>query len=212
MGNRLLGNRIVVAIALMVIVPLIVVLIVISSFGGNKQMNETAQHKKMAEYTEKLNERNADVIFYRKDPIGPDNLKARRVNALNDQGLALNLYSDKVFHVLILYDLDGSLTLSEQDIDKLKELLAKHFRIVYLGTAHYNQLTKEDISTKSLAHKEGNKTYLTFYSNSNIRSCVEGTAFADDPMTMPITSGLTEEEKIVYTVIVELGRKDLFWN
>jgi hypothetical protein len=45
-----------------------------------------------------------------------------------------------------------------------------------------------------------------------MRSSVEGAAFADEPLAMPITSGLTEEETIIYTVIVELGRKDLYWT
>ena len=92
----MIGNRIVVAIALMLIVPAIVMIFVVS-FGGNKDMGEAAQQKNMESYTEKLNQRNADIIFYDKDPIGPANLKARRVNALNDQGLALNLFFGQGF-------------------------------------------------------------------------------------------------------------------
>ena len=121
----MIGNRIVAAIALMLIVPAIV-LIFAFSFGGNKDMGEAAQQKNMESYTEKLNQRNADIIFYDKDPIGPANLKARRVNALNDQGLALNLFSDKAFHVIILDDMDGTLSLTDQDIQKLKDLLMNH--------------------------------------------------------------------------------------
>ncbi|MBR5181649.1 MAG: hypothetical protein IKW88_05295 [Clostridiales bacterium] len=205
--------RIIMAIALLVIVPWVIVIMITSSFGSGKEMNAASQQKRMAEYVEKLNQRNVDVIFYKKDPIGPDNLKARRVNALNDTGLALNLYSDRAFHVIIFDDLDGSLFLNDQDIQKLKDLLNnKHFRIVYLGTMHYKQLVDNEILIKNANHKDGNKTYLTFYSKNNIRSNVEGTAFADDPMTMPITSGLTEEQTIIYTVIVELAHKDLYWS
>ena len=205
-------SRIIVAIALMLIVPGVIMMLVMS-FGGNKEMNAEAQKKSMLNYTEKLNQRNADIIFYKKDPVGPSNLKARRVNALNDQGLALNLFSDKAYHVIILDDLDGSLALNDQDIQKLKTLLLnQHFRIVYLGTMHYNQLVQGEIITQNKNHKDGNKTYLTFYNNSNMRTSVEGTAFADDPMTMPITSGLSDEEIVIYTVIVELAHKDLYWT
>ena len=212
MGERLIGNRIMVAIALMLIVPAIV-LIFAYSFGGNKDMGEAAQQKNMESYTEKLNQRNADIIFYDKDPIGPVNLKARRVNALNDQGLALNLFSDKAFHVIILDDMDGTLSLTDQDIQKLKDLLMNHhFRIIYLGTAHYYKLVQGGLLSQGMNHKEGTKSYLTFYSKTNMQTSVEGTAFADDPAVMPIKSGLTEEETLIYTVIVELGRKDLYWT
>lgn len=205
--------RVIMAIALLVIVPWVIVIMITSSFGSGKEMNAVTQQKRMEEYVEKLNQRNVDVIFYNRDPIGPSNLKARRVNALNDQGLALNLYSDKAYHVIILDDLDGSLNLRDQDIQKLKDLLNNHyFRIVYLGTMHYNQLVAGEILTKSMNHKDGTKTYITFVNKNNMRSNVEGSAFADDPLTMPITSGLTEEETIVYTVIVELAHKDLFWS
>ena len=212
MGNNLLRSRIIITVALMLIVPGIIIAIAMS-LGGNKELNEAAQRKSMSDYTERLNQRNVDVIFYNRDPIGPSNLKARRVNALNDQGLALNLYSDKAYHVIILDDLDGSLNLRDQDIQKLKDLLNNHyFRIVYLGTMHYNQLVAGEILTKSMNHKDGTKTFITFVNKNNMRSNVEGSAFADDPLTMPITSGLTEEETIVYTVIVELAHKDLFWS
>ena len=205
--------RVIMAIALLVIVPWVIVIMITSSFGSGKEMNAVTQQKRMEEYVEKLNQRNVDVIFYNRDPIGPSNLKARRINALNDQGLALNLYSDKAYHVIILDDLDGSLNLRDQDIQKLKDLLNNHyFRIVYLGTMHYNQLVAGEILTKSMNHKDGTKTYITFVNKNNMRSNVEGSAFADDPLTMPITSGLTEEETIVYTVIVELAHKDLFWS
>lgn len=212
MGNKFLPTRIIIAVACMAIIPLIVVLFALS-FGGNKAMNEEAQRQGMLKYAEQFNQRNVDLIFYKKDPIGPENLKARRVNALNDQGLALNLYSDKAYHVLILDDLDGSLSFNDQDIQKLKKLLIdQHFRIVYLGSMHYNQLVQGEILSRGTNHKDGTKTYISFYNKSNMRSMIEGNAFADDPAVMPITSGLTEEETVIYTVIVELARKDLYWT
>ena len=199
-------------IALLAILPAII-FIFIWAAGGSKEMSPELQQKTMQEYTEKLNQRNADIIFYQKDPIGPANLKARRVNALNDQGLALNLFSDKAFHVIILDDLDGSLALKDQDIQKLKDLLLNHhFRIIYLGTAHYYKLVQGGLLSQGMNHKEGTKSYLTFYSKTNMQTSVEGTAFADDPAVMPIKSGLTDEETLIYTVIVELGRKDLYWT
>ena len=212
MDNSFLRSRIIMIIALIVLVPGLVTIMVLS-LGGNAGNTEAAQRKRMQEYVEMFNGRNVDLIFYKKDPVVPENLKARRVNALNDQGLALNLYSDKAYHVMILDDLDGSLSLNDQDIQKLKSLLFnQHFRIVYLGSMHYNQLVQGEILTKNANHKDGTKTYLTYYNKSNMRSMVEGTAFADDPMTLPVTEGLTEEQKVIYTVIVELARKDLYWS
>ena len=205
-------RRVIMGVALLAILPAIIMILVWSA-GGSKVMSPELQQKTMQEYTEKLNQRNADIIFYQKDPIGPANLKARRVNALNDQGLALNLFSDKAFHVIILDDLDGSLALKDQDIQKLKDLILNHhFRIVYLGTMHYNQLVQGEILSRNANHVDGTKSYLTYVNNKNMRSSVEGKTFADEPTTMPITSGLTEEETIIYTVIVELGRKDLYWT
>ena len=212
MGDHYMLRRLIMGIALLAILPAIIMIFVWAS-GGSKVMSPELQQKTMQEYTEKLNQRNADIIFYQKDPIGPANLKARRVNALNDQGLALNLFSDKAFHVIILDDLDGSLALKDQDIQKLKDLILNHhFRIVYLGTMHYNQLVQGEILSRNANHVDGTKSYLTYVNNKNMRSSVEGKTFADEPTTMPITSGLTEEETIIYTVIVELGRKDLYWT
>ena len=212
MGDHYMFRRVIMGVALLAILPAIIMILVWSA-GGSKVMSPELQQKTMQEYTEKLNQRNADIIFYQKDPIGPANLKARRVNALNDQGLALNLFSDKAFHVIILDDLDGSLALKDQDIQKLKDLILNHhFRIVYLGTMHYNQLVQGEILSRNANHVDGTKSYLTYVNNKNMRSSVEGKTFADEPTTMPITSGLTEEETIIYTVIVELGRKDLYWT
>jgi len=211
MGNHMV-RRVIMAICLLAILPAII-MIFVWSIGGSRAVSPEVQKKSMQEYTEKLNQRNADIIFYKKDPVGPSNLKARRVNALNDQGLALNLYSDKAYHVIILYDLDGSLDIHDQEIQKLKSLLLNdHFRIVYLGTMHYNQLVAGEILSKKNDHDNTAKSYITFVNKSNMRSSVEGKAFADDPQTMPITSGLTDEEVLVYTMIVELARKDLYWN
>ncbi len=212
MGNSYLRSRIILIIALIVLIPGLVMIIVLS-MGGNAGDTEQAQRMRMQEYVDKFNQRNIDLIFYKKDPIVPDNLKARRVNALNDQGLAMNLYSDKAYHVIIFDDLDGSLSLNDQDIQKLKDLLInQHFRVVYLGTMHYNQLVQGEILNKGANHKDGTKTYLTYYTQNKMRSTVEGTAFADDPMMLPITSGLTDEQKIIYTVIVDLAHKDLYWT
>ena len=212
MGNCYLRSRIILIIALIVLIPGLVMIIVFS-MGGNAGDTEQAQRMRMQEYVDKFNQRNIDLIFYKKDPIVPDNLKARRVNALNDQGLAMNLYSDKAYHVIIFDDLDGSLSLNDQDIQKLKDLLInQHFRVVYLGTMHYNQLVQGEILNKGANHKDGTKTYLTYYNQNKMRSTVEGTAFADDPMMLPITSGLTDEQKIIYTVIVDLAHKDLYWT
>ena len=63
MGNNLLRSRIIITVALMLIVPGIIIAIAMS-LGGNKELNEAAQRKSMSDYTERLNQRNVDVIFY----------------------------------------------------------------------------------------------------------------------------------------------------
>ena len=209
MGDHYMLRRLIMGIALLAILPAII-FIFIWSAGGSKVMSPELQQKTMQEYTEKLNQRNADIIFYQKDPIGPANLKARRVNALNDQGLALNLFSDKAFHVIILDDLDGSLVLKDQDIQKLKDLLInKAFRIIYLGSAKYKKLVSEGIFLSNMSHKEGTKSYITFYNRSHIHSCMEG--FADDPVSMPLT-GLDDEKTVVYTAVMALSKDELYWS
>lgn len=213
MGNNIVYNRLIISIALMILVPAIVVIMVVAVNGGNRLITDSdeARSRYMSEYAEKLNQRNADIIFYKRSPNGPENLKARRVNALNDKGLALNLHTDSAYHVLIINDLDGTNALDDQDVQKIKDLLYnQHFRIIYLGTVQYQKLAKEGILNASAKHKEGTKTYLTYFNSSNMHSHAEG--FADDPSSVPSQNGLTGEQVIINTVIVELARKDLYWN
>lgn len=212
MGNNLVYNRIVITIVLIIVVPAMVFIIMMSLTGrSSKQLSEEARVKYVRDYTEKLNSRNADIMFFRQDPAGPDNLKARRVNALNDQGLALNLYSDRAYRVLILNDLSGSLTLNDQEIQTLKDLIEnKGFRVIYLGSAKYQKLLAEGVIPANAKHKEGTKSYITFVNKSHARCSMDG--FADNPVSMPITSGLTDEQVIIYTAVMELSLKDLFWS
>lgn len=197
-----------------IVVSLAVILTLIIVFALNKTTPakaKDAQEKLMSQYTEQLNARNADIIFYKKDPNGPAGLKARRVNALNDRGLALNLYESASSHVLIFNDLDGSLTLSDQDIQKIKELQkVNKFRIVYLGKAQYKRLVSEEILLRKNADKEEALSHIAFYNKNMARSGADG--FADKSTSMPVTSGLTDEQKLIYTVIAELARKDLYFT
>lgn len=163
-----------------------------------------AQYKYVEEYTDKLNNRNVDIIFYRHDPNGPSNLKARRINALNDQGLNLDPYQNCSYHVLVLYDLDGSLELSTSDIQYVFELYnQKGFRIVYLGTDKFPLL--QEYGLISSVPKAGTKSYITWSNYSY-------PGFADDPVTVPVTEGLSDEELVVYTMVMEFAQKDLYWN
>lgn len=191
---------------------MILTLIIVLAFNKNtsKEAGE-ARDKLMSQYTAQLNARNADIIFYKKDPNGPADLKARRVNALNDKGLALNLYSGASSHVLIFNDLDSSLDLSDQDINKIKELQKSNgFRIIYLGKAQYKRFVSEGILSRDINHNEDTLSYIAFYNKNMARSGADG--FADDQSAMPVTDGLTDEQKLIYTVVVELARKDLYFS
>lgn len=213
MGNKLVYNRIVIAIALLILIPALVVIIMLSLGGSRSSMyvSEEARMKYVRDYTEKLNGRNADIIFYKQDPNGPDNLKARRVNALNDKGLALNLYNDSAYHILILNDLNGTLNLNDQEIQKIKDLLTnQHFHIIYLGSKYYKKFVSEGLFNSSINHKEDTKSYLVFVNKHGARSCAEG--FADSQIDMPVTSGITEEQKVIYTVVMELALKEFYFN
>ena len=164
MGDHYMLRRLIMGIALLAILPAII-FIFIWSAGGSKVMSPELQQKTMQEYTEKLNQRNADIIFYQKDPIGPANLKDLLIN--------------------------------------------KAFRIIYLGSAKYKKLVSEGIFLSNMSHKEGTKSYITFYNRSHIHSCMEG--FADDPVSMPLT-GLDDEKTVVYTAVMALSKDELYWS
>ena len=199
--------KILLAVIAIVLVPLLIFLLSYKIGIDNVSFipeSPEAQRKYVEDYMEKLNERNIDIIFYQHDPNGPSNLKARRINALNDQGLNLDLYQNCSRHVLVLYDLDGSLNLSTNDIQYIYELYShKEFRIVYLGTSKYSLL--QEYGFISSIPEAGTKSYITWTNYSYA-------GFADDPISMPITSGLTDEEVTVYTMLMEFAQKDLFWN
>ena len=205
-------NKAAMGIALLGLLPIIAFIVIFSLGGGTLAFlpsSDAAQWKYMRDYTDKLNNRNADIIFYKHNPNGPDNLKARRVNALNDQGLSLDYYQDYAYHVLILYDLDGSLELTVSDMQKIQKLMMNNgFRIIYLGTDHYQMLYEGGVISEM--PKEIKKSYITFYNKSGIRCSDNG--FADDPISMPIVSGLTDEQEIVFTMVMELAQKELFWS
>lgn len=199
-------------IALLGLLPIIVFIVIYTQAGGTAAFlpfSDEAQWKYMREYTDKLNNRNADIIFYQHSPNGPDNLKARRVNALNEQGLNLDMYKNCSSHALILYDLDGSLDLSVHDMQVICDLLYnKGFRIIYLGTDHYQILAEYGIIHS--VPKEGTKSYISFINKTGGQFYDSG--FADDPVSMPIVNGLTDEQELVFTMVMELAQKDIFWS
>lgn len=199
-------------IALLGLLPIIVFIVIYTQAGGTVAflpVSGEAQWKYVREYTDKLNNRNADIIFYQHDPNGPDNLKARRVNALNEQGLNLDMYQNCSSHVLILYDLDGSLDLSVHDTQVICDLLNnKGFRIIYLGTEHYPILAEYGII--SSVPEKGTKSYISLDTKNGGHLYSAG--FADDPVSMPIIEGLTDEQKLVFTMVMELAQKDIFWS
>lgn len=205
-------NKAAMGIALLGLLPIIAFIVIFTLGGGTTAflpVADEAQWKYVREYTDKLNNRNADIIFYKHAPNGPDNLKARRVNALNDQGLNLDLYQDCAYHVLILYDWDGTLDLTVSDMQKIQKLMVNDgFRIIYLGTEHYQTLFEGGVI--SSVPKENTKSLITFYNKSGI--CNFDPGFADDPVSMPIVNGITDEQKLVFTMVMELAQKDIFWS
>lgn len=140
MGDHYMLRRLIMGVALLAILPAIIMIIVWSA-GGSKVMSSELQQKTMQEYTEKLNQRNADII--------------------------------------------------------------------YLGSANYKKLVSEGILSSNMSHKEGTKSYITFYNRSHIHSCMEG--FADDPVSMPLT-GLGDEKTVVYMAVMALSKDELYWS
>lgn len=205
-------SKLIVGIALLVTLPALVIIIVYSLAGGTTAfmpVSGEAQWKYVREYTDKLNDRNADIIFYKKSPNGPDNLKARRVNALNEQGLNMDMYRDCAYHVIILNDLDGNLDITSEDLMALIDLMTNSgFRIIYLGERMYPELYSAGL-VHSVPSK-GTKSYMTFY-NKHGAPCYNS-GIADDPISMPITEGLTDEQEIVFTLVMELAQKDFYWS
>ena len=207
---RFLNNKTAMAIALLGLLPLIVIIVVFSLGGGKAALapySPDAQQKIMEDYTDKLNGRNADIIFYRTEPDGPDNLKARRVNALNSQGLGMERYTNCDYHVIIINELNGSLNLTTEELQKLCSLMNDDgFRIVYLGK-NFQQLYDNSIIGE--LPRSGAKSCICFYNKHGIR--FSGGGFADDPAAMPIT-GLDDNREILFTAIEELANMDLYWS
>lgn len=199
--------KIVIAVAAIVLFPVMLISFFYALGVDNLAFlpfSSGAQMKYVDDYVDKLNDRNVDIIFYQHDPNGPSNLKARRINALNDQGLNLDLYQNCSHHVLVLYDFDGSLNLSTSDIQYIFQLYNnQNFRIVYLGTYKYPLL--QEYGLISSVPKSGTKSYIT-WSNYSFPG------FADDPVSVPVSEGLTDEELVVYTMVMEFAQKDLYWN
>lgn len=163
----------------------------------------------MNKYTEQLNNKNVDIIFVRHDPNGPATLNARRVDYLNDLGLQFDTYESCSSHALVLYDLDGMLSLTAQDLQYIGRLYnEKGFRIIYLGTAHYQYLVDAGLcSTLPAAGTQSN----IFYRQAD-GMAVSAPGFADDLSKMVVSEGISEQQELVYNMVMVLSTEDRYWN
>ena len=101
--------------------------------------------------------------------------------------------------------------LTDSDYEVIKDLLEnKGYRIIYLGTRLYPELRNAGII--SSVPPEGTKSYIVFCNSSGMKSGRGG--FADDPILLPgnVEEDLTKNEVIVYTMMMELAQKDIYWS
>ena len=120
--------------------------------------------------------------------------------------LKLDQYNNP-YHVLVLNDLDGKLGLTVEEIQAIIRLYDSGFRIIYLGSG-FARLAEYGVISD--VPKAGTKSTFTFKHGGNGRFIADG--FADDPISMPISDGLTDEEVIIYTMVMELAQKDIYWT
>ena len=193
--------------ALLVVV---VIVIAVKGVGSVAPLTLEDQWEYTREYTDKVNDRNYDIMFFRTVPNGPDNLRARTVNTLNPQALNTpgTSYSG---HMLILNDVNGGLFLSDSDLASIHDLLVNYgYTVVYLGTNQMQQLVNADII--SSLPPEGCASVIVWYDHSGVRSTRNG--IADDPQKlMPLVEQQIRPEQVpVFTLIMELGTMDLYWS
>lgn len=202
-------RRAVFAITALLALPVIIFLVYINR-DANRESAKAAEEYYVREYVDKLNTRNADIIFYKHDPVVPDGLKARRVNTLDYSFIEDPANGNFSYHVIVLYDLDDSLELSLSEYNELNSLISgRNYRFIYLDTKMYPQLAGNNII--SGIPDEGTKSYFTFYKD---KSCHVFEGFADDPTMVPpdVSRDLSEDEVIVYSAVFELATKDLYWS
>ena len=205
-------NKTAMGIALLGLLPIIIIVVLISMGGKNTMLplSKEGQWKYVREYTDKLNNRNADIIFYKHAPNGPDNLRARRLNGLAESAVEDPYYSTYTYKVIILYDLDDSLTLDSSELSSLNNYLKKGYRIIYLGTKLYPSLRQAGII--SSVPEEGTKSLIVFYNNSNVKC--DNAGFAEKSLMLPanIPEDISPEQEVVFNMVMELAQKDLFWS
>lgn len=193
------------------IVAVAVVLIVVFGTKAFSQNSDGAGQDKMQQYIEELNNRNADIMFYKYLPEGLEGLNARRVDFMSSGVLESASYKNCAYHVLILYDLDGKLTLSPDELEIVSYLLLqKRYHIIYLGTDLYPQLLSAGIITKKPL--EGTTSIHLHLNHNDALMTSEG--FADDPGSIPrnVRNELTDNQKIVYAMVIELAKTGIYWN
>ena len=203
------NNRITISIisALALVVAIFLVFI---NRNAIQKSNKAAEEHYVREYTEKLNDRNADIMFYKHDPVGPEGLRSRRINTLDYSYIEDPTNGSFSYHVIVLYDLDDSLELSVSELNALNNLTSgRSYRIIYLGTKLYPELAEYDIIYG--IPKDGTKSYFSFYKN---KSRHDFEAFADKPTLVPpdVSAELSEDEIIVYSAVFEMATKDLYWS
>jgi hypothetical protein len=194
------------ALPLALLLVIVIIAVCVKCIGGAVPMTLEDQWDYYNNYVGKVNDRHYDIMFYRTVNNGPEALNARTVNSLN-----ITSSPGCQGHILILNDINGSLFLSDEDLTAIAGLLKDHgYRIVYLGTSKFQWLVEAGII--SSIPPEGTKSVITWYDSSNIQNTRNG--IADDTIDLPqlVEQSIRPEQVPVYTLIMELGLRDIYWT
>ncbi len=166
------------------------------------------------EYVEKyvsdFNAKNLDVMFYGMDPaeVAPPTLKARQIDNIEDAQYSGSGFSGRM---LVVCDQRSNLIIQPEQMKLINQMIdGGNFYFVYLGDIKLDMLKEAGIVSGQTP--AGMKSVLEYKSSTRRGGA---NAIADECLLLPIairTGGLSDDELPVYSFIVEMATKELYWR
>ncbi|MBO4473565.1 MAG: hypothetical protein J5750_01490 [Clostridiales bacterium] len=163
----------------------------------------------VAKYVEDFNAKKLDVMFYRVDPstVAPESLKARRIDNMVE---AESAKMGSAGRMIVICDLGNGTFMEDDEFAVVKKLLEqKNVYFIYLGNYKYGVLKEAGIIDNSPS--EDTMSYLVYHSSTKRG---EQKNIAKESLLLPINlrSSLSETQNAVYSFILEMSTRELYWN
>lgn len=180
--------------------------VAISDLGRRDRIwKEKAKH--VTDAVEYVNSRNLDIMYYGEELKGPEALKIRKIDSLQDKDLVgpedLPEYDGRV---LIINDPNGTLPLEKEDWSKIQTLLRhEEYTVIYFGSEQLPVMQEMGFffdvypkTTRSIIFWDDGKKYEV--------------GFADNPLLIPevVREQLTPERKAIFTAIMKIASEKYF--